>query len=97
MGPAFFQKQAPKGIPSWIETARFPTRTREGRTREVDFPLVDTRDALLWMVQMHCIDMNAWYSRVDEPERPDYVVFDIDPPDSAFVSGVHVARSWATS
>ena len=33
------------------------------------------------MVQMHCIDMNAWYSRVDKPDRPDYVVFDLDPPD----------------
>jgi bifunctional non-homologous end joining protein LigD len=91
-GPAFFQKQAPKGMPSWIATARFPTRTREGQTREVDFPLVDSRDALLWMVQMHCIDMNAWYSRVDEPEHPDYVVFDLDPPDHGFVLGVRAAR-----
>ena len=37
--------------------------------------------ALLWMVQMHCIDMNAWYSRVDKPDRPDFVLFDLDPPD----------------
>jgi bifunctional non-homologous end joining protein LigD len=44
------------------------------------------------MVQMHCIDMNTWYSRVDEPERPDYVVFDLDPPDGAFPEGVRAAR-----
>jgi bifunctional non-homologous end joining protein LigD len=91
-GPAFFQKQAPKGMPSWIPTRQFPTRTREGRSRLVDFPLVNSREALLWMVQMHCIDMNAWYSRVDEPERPDYVVFDLDPPDGAFALGVQAAR-----
>ena len=91
-GPAFFQKQAPKGMPSWIPTRRFPTRTREGRSREVDFPLVNSRQALLWMVQMHCIDMNAWYSRVDEPQRPDYVVFDLDPPDGDFALGVSAAR-----
>ena len=91
-GPAFFQKQAPKGMPSWIPTRRSPTRTREGQTRLVDFPLVNSRDALLWMVQMHCIDMNTWYSRVDEPERPDYVVFDLDPPDGAFALGVQAAR-----
>ena len=91
-GQAFFQKQAPKGMPSWIPTRQFPTRTREGRSRVVDFPLVNSRDALLWMVQMHCIDMNAWYSRVDEPERPDYVVFDLDPPDGAFALGVQAAR-----
>ena len=90
--PAFFQKQAPKGMPSWIPTRQFPTRTREGQSRMVDFPLVNSRDALLWMVQMHCIDMNTWYSRVDEPERPDYVVFDLDPPDGAFPLGVQAAR-----
>jgi bifunctional non-homologous end joining protein LigD len=89
--PAFFQKQAPKGMPSWIPTRQFPTRTREGRSRVVDFPLVNSRDALLWMVQMHCIDMNTWYSRVDEPEHPDYVVFDLDPPDGAFPLGVQAA------
>jgi bifunctional non-homologous end joining protein LigD len=91
-GPAFFQKQAPKGMPSWIATARFPTRTREGQSRLVDFPLVNSREALLWMVQMHCIDMNAWYSRVDEPERPDFVVFDLDPPEGGFTDGVRAAR-----
>jgi bifunctional non-homologous end joining protein LigD len=91
-GPAFFQKQAPKGMPSWIPTRQFPTRTREGQSRLVDFPLVNSREALLWMIQMHCIDMNAWYSRVDAPERPDYVVFDLDPPDGAFALGVRAAK-----
>ena len=92
-GGAFFQKQAPKGMPSWIPTRQFETRSREGRkARDVDFPLVNSREALLWMVQMHCIDMNCWYSRVDEPDRPDYVVFDLDPPDGDFPAGVTAAR-----
>ena len=46
------------------------------------------------MVQMNCIDMNAWYSRVDKPERPDYVVFDLDPPESrnGFAQAIRVAH-----
>src|SRR5437660_5940495 len=90
----FFQKQAPKGMPSWIKTRRFTTHPRDGGAREVDFPLVNSREALLWMVQMHCIDMNAWYSRVDKPDRPDYVVFDLDPPESrnGFVQAIRVAH-----
>jgi bifunctional non-homologous end joining protein LigD len=91
----FFQKQAPKGMPPWIGTRRFTTHPRGGgETREVDFPLVNSRDALLWMVQMHCIDMNAWYSRVDKPHRPDYVVFDLDPPDEpdGFEQAIRVAH-----
>ena len=93
-GGAFFQKQAPKGMPSWISTRRFRTWPREGEPRLVDFPLVNSRDALLWMVQMHCIDMNAWYSRVDKPERPDWVVFDLDPPEEpeAFALCVRAAH-----
>jgi bifunctional non-homologous end joining protein LigD len=54
-GDGFFQKQAPKGMPSWIPTRRFETHPREGGSRLVDFPLVNSREALLWMVQMHCI------------------------------------------
>jgi bifunctional non-homologous end joining protein LigD len=48
----------------------------------------------VWMVQMNCIDMNAWYSRVDKPERPDYVVFDLDPPESrnGFAQAIRVAH-----
>ncbi len=95
-GGSFFQKQAPKGIPSWIPTRQFRTWPRGGKgdSRLVDFPLVNSRDALLWMVQMHCIDMNAWYSRVDKPERPDFVLFDLDPPEEpdAFALCVRVAH-----
>lgn len=93
-GDGFFQKQAPKGMPAWISTRQFETHPREGGSRLVDFPLVDSTDALLWMVQMHCIDMNTWYSRVDRPDRPDYVVFDLDPPDDAngFELAIEVAH-----
>ena len=91
-GPGFFQKQAPKGMPSWIPTRRYRTYPREGDSRLVDFPLVNSREALLWMVQFHCIDMNAWYSRVDKPDRPDFVLFDLDPPDGGFPEAIRVAH-----
>jgi bifunctional non-homologous end joining protein LigD len=90
----YFQKQAPKGLPSWIPTRQFRTWPREGGSRLVDFVLVNEPAAVAWMVQMNCIDMNAWYSRVDKPERPDYVVFDLDPPESrnGFAQAIRVAH-----
>src|SRR5919205_1891773 len=91
-GESFFQKQAPKGMPDWIPTRQFRTWPREGGSRLVDFPLVNDELALLWMVQMHCIDMNAWYSRVDRPDRPDFVLFDLDPPDDGFALAIEVAH-----
>ena len=90
--PGFFQKQAPKGMPDWIPTRQFRTWPREGESRLVDFPLVNSTEAVLWMVQMHCIDMNAWYSRVDKPDRPDFVLFDLDPPDDGFELAIEVAH-----
>jgi bifunctional non-homologous end joining protein LigD len=41
---------------------------------------------------MHCIDMNAWYSRVDKPDRPDFVLFDLDPPEDGFELAIEVAH-----
>jgi bifunctional non-homologous end joining protein LigD len=96
-GDVYFQKQAPKGMPSWIPTRTFRTHPREGGSRLVDFPLVNSPEAVLWMVQMNCIDMNAWYSRVDKPHRPDFVLFDLDPPsldepDGGFALAIRVAH-----
>jgi bifunctional non-homologous end joining protein LigD len=91
---AYFHKQAPKGKPDWLPTRRFRTWPREGESRLVDFTLVNEAAALVWMVQMNCIDMNAWYSRVDKPDRPDYVVFDLDPPETGngFAQAIVVAH-----
>jgi bifunctional non-homologous end joining protein LigD len=93
-GRPYFHKQAPKGKPPWVPTRQFRTWPREGESRLVDFTLVNEPAALVWMVQMNCIDMNAWYSRVDKPDRPDYVVFDLDPPESrnGFAQAVRVAQ-----
>lgn len=93
-GEVYFAKQVPKGAPPFVSTRRFTTHPREGGSREVDFVLVDSREALLWTVQMNCIDMNAWYSRVDRPDRPDYVVFDLDPPEEpyGFALAIEVAH-----
>jgi bifunctional non-homologous end joining protein LigD len=90
----YFQKQVPRGTPEWIPTRQFTTHPRGGGARQVDFALINSRDALLWTVQVNCIDMNAWYSRVDNPGRPDYVVFDLDPPEEpdGFSQTIEVAH-----
>src|ERR671938_13937 len=91
-GEVFFQKQAPKHLPDWIATRQFRTWPREGGSRLVDFALVNSAEAVLFMVQNNCIDMNAWYSRVDKPHRPDFVLFDLDPPDGGFELAIEVAQ-----
>jgi len=93
-GKFFFQKDAPKHMPDWIPTRPFEasTRDRPPKRRVIDFPLVNDELALLWMVNMGCIDMNTWYSRVDKPSRPDFVLFDLDPSaDVGFGEAIRVA------
>ena len=93
-GEAFFQKDAPKHMPEWIPTfhALVSARDNARTKRWIDFPLVNDELALLWMVNMGCIDMNTWYSRVDKPDRPDFVLFDLDPtPEVPWQQTVEVA------
>ena len=93
-GKAFFQKDAPKHMPEWIPTFRalVSTRERPPQKKWVDFPLVNDELALLWMVNMGCIDMNTWYSRIDRPDRPDFVLFDLDPtPEVPWAQTIEVA------
>jgi bifunctional non-homologous end joining protein LigD len=92
-GKHFFQKQAPSHMPEWISRAPFPASTRDGETKVIDYALVDDELALLWMTNMGCIDLHAWSSRADRPERPDWVMFDLDPSEGAtFEDVVAVAR-----
>jgi bifunctional non-homologous end joining protein LigD len=93
-GNHFFQKDAPAGMPDWIPTVNIEvtTRDRPRQRRRIDAPLVNDELALLWMVNMGCIDLNTWYSRVDKRDRPDFVLFDLDPsPDVGFRETVQVA------
>jgi bifunctional non-homologous end joining protein LigD len=91
-GKAFFQKDAPSHMPGWIRTFTTPVSTRDGKEKVVDFPVVDDELSLLWMVNMGCIDMNPWYSRVDRPDRPDFVLFDLDPtPEVPYAQTLEVA------
>ena len=93
-GNFFFQKDAPKHMSDWIPTVAVQATSRDAprTTRTIHAPLVNDELALLWMVNMGCIDLNTWYSRVDKPERPDFVLFDLDPsPDVGFAETVEVA------
>jgi bifunctional non-homologous end joining protein LigD len=79
-GKHFFQKDAPKHMPGWVPRWTYRTVGRASREqRTITAPLVNDDLCLLWVVSMGCIDMNTWCSRVDRPDRPDWVLFDLDP------------------
>ncbi len=78
-GDFFFMKRAPTPRPAWIETCSI----EHASGNVIDFPMVQDLASLLWVVNLGCIDLNEWYARCDDVDRPDYLHFDLDPTPGA--------------
>lgn len=78
-GEFFFMKRAPTPRPEWIELCSIA----HGSGNIIDFPVVQDLASLLWVVNLGCIDLNQWYARCDDVDRPDYLHFDLDPVEGA--------------
>jgi bifunctional non-homologous end joining protein LigD len=87
--PFAWVKDAPAELPDWIRVSPQPARSRGGAL--VRYPLVNDELALLWMVEFGCIDLHVWTSRSDRPDRPDVVLFDLDPAGVPFADVVRAA------
>ena len=74
-GAFFFMKRAPTPRPDWIRTCAI----EHDSGNVIDFPVIDDLPSLLWVINLGCIDLNQWYAKCDDIDRPDYVHFDLDP------------------
>ena len=74
-GDFFFMKRAPTPRPEWIELCTID----HGNGNIIDFPIVQDIAALLWVINLGCIDLNPWYARCVDYNRPDFLHFDLDP------------------
>ena len=74
-GEFFFMKRAPSPRPEWIRTCSIEHESGN----VIDFPVIDDVPSLLWVINLGCVDLNQWYAKCDDVDRPDYVHFDLDP------------------
>lgn len=87
-GEFFFMKRAPRPRPDWIEICNI----EHSSGNVIDFPMIQDLPSLLWLVNLGCIDLNQWYARCDDVDRPDYLHFDLDPvPGASFEKVVEAA------
>ena len=86
-GKCFFMKRAPSPRPDWVETCTI----RHGADNVIDFPMIQDLASLLWVVNLGCIDLNPWYARCDDVQRPDYLHVDLDPVPGARFDDVREA------
>jgi len=82
-------KDAPPELPDWIPVSPQPAKSRGGAL--VRYAVVDSPEALLWLVDFGCIDFHVWTARQDRPDRPDYVLFDLDAAGVGFGDVVRAA------
>ena len=74
--PGFFQKDAGSEVPPYAETYAV---TAESTGKIVHYFVCNNLASLVYLNNLGCIEINPWHSRVDSPDRPDYLIIDIDP------------------
>jgi bifunctional non-homologous end joining protein LigD len=84
----FFMKRAPSPRPDWIEICAI----EHSSGNIIDFPMIQDLPSLMWVINLGCIDLNQWYARCDDVDRPDYLHFDLDPvPGASFEKVIEAA------
>ena len=89
-GKSFYQKDAPEFAPAWVRTERVYSKDAG---RDIDYFVVDDVESLRYVANSAAIPLHLWASRVDSPERPDWLVLDLDPKGAPFTDVVKVAQA----
>jgi bifunctional non-homologous end joining protein LigD len=86
-GESFFQKDL-EDHPTWVKTESIYS---ESNQKQVHYLVCKDLDHLLYMVQLGCIEINPWNSRVGRLDKPDWIVLDLDPEDIGFDKVIEAA------
>ncbi|HEY6395354.1 MAG TPA: DNA ligase D, partial [Candidatus Binataceae bacterium] len=88
-GKMFYQKDAPAFAPSWLRTEKIYS---EDSQREISYFVIDSEEALAYVANLAAITIHIWSSRITHLERPDWLLFDIDPKGTTTERAIQVAR-----
>ncbi len=83
----FFQKDVGDMVPNWVKTVEL-TNSRGKKTK---YLLCQDEDTLLYMANLGCIEINPWSSSLPQLNRPDFMIFDLDPVEVEFSQVVQLA------
>ena len=76
-GKLVVQQDIPKGAPDWVQRAETPRR----KGGSIEHVLCQNADTLRWLANQNCVTPHVWTARRDQLDRPDRLVFDLDPPE----------------
>jgi DNA ligase D-like protein (predicted ligase)/DNA ligase D-like protein (predicted polymerase)/DNA ligase D-like protein (predicted 3'-phosphoesterase) len=80
-GESFFQKNRPEWAPEWLEHVTLGEEKK-------DYVIATEDASLVWLANLACIELHQMHSRAPHFERPDYIVYDLDPPEAFRFSDV---------
>lgn len=86
--PHFWQKNTPDYYPKWIPRVLIPTT--EGKP--VHYVLINNKETLAYLVNQGTLTFHINFSRIQTLDRPDFVLFDLDPGDAPFINTIRIAR-----
>jgi bifunctional non-homologous end joining protein LigD len=87
-GESFYQKDASRLDVKWLERAIVHS---ESNNKDIAYLLCQDEAALVYVINLGCIDFNPWSSRIDRLDMPDYLIIDLDPEATSFGQVVKVA------
>src|SRR6266567_4634377 len=73
-GESFFQKNRPDWAPDWIEHVTLGEEKK-------DYVIATEDASLVWLANLACIELHQMHSRAPHFDKPDYIVYDLDPPE----------------
>ena len=74
-GEQFFQKNRPQWAPDWIDYIRL------GQERKIEYVVANENAVLVWLANLACLEIHQIHSTAAHPDKPDYIVYDLDPPE----------------
>ena len=88
--PSFYQKDMTGHLPKFIKTKRIFS---ESADKTIDYLLCQDLQSLLYIANLGCIEINPWFSRIQNLDRPDFLVIDLDPDGNNFDHVIEIAQS----
>jgi bifunctional non-homologous end joining protein LigD len=88
-GKSFFQKDITRLNAKWLETKNIFS---EYNDKNIKYLVCNDKETLIYMANLGCIEINPWFSRIDNLEQPDYFVIDLDPEEIEFDKVIETAH-----
>jgi bifunctional non-homologous end joining protein LigD len=92
--PGLYIKDMEGRQPDWAEIFSIQRKhKKKGRRDVIDYLVCNDEATLLYMINLGCIDVNPWTSRIQNYLYPDYVIIDLDPSDDDFSKVIDTAKA----